>query len=100
VWHAYSGGCRTLIPISVGQRSDFCRTAFRFLPDTVPIHIGQRSGLMPDSFGAPLEWCPVLRRGSGGGYGEAPGRSRRDLPPAGFPGPRPEKWLSAIVRII
>src|ERR1017187_8503934 len=39
--------------------SNFCRTAFRFLPDTVPIHIGQRSGLIPDSFRAPLEWCPT-----------------------------------------
>src|ERR1035438_8403878 len=38
--------------------SNFCRTAFRFLPDTVPIHIGQRSGLIPDSFRALLEWCP------------------------------------------
>ena len=38
--------------------SNFCRTAFRFVPDTVPIHIGQRSGLIPDSFRAPLEWCP------------------------------------------
>jgi hypothetical protein len=26
---AYSGGCRTLIPISVGQRSDSFRTVFR-----------------------------------------------------------------------
>ena len=34
--HAYSGGCRTLIPISVGQRSDFCRTPFRFISDSVP----------------------------------------------------------------
>lgn len=33
---AYSGGCRTVIPISVGQRSNFCRTAFRFLSDSVP----------------------------------------------------------------
>src|ERR1035437_79915 len=33
---AYSGGCRTLIPISVGQRSDFCRTLFRFISDSVP----------------------------------------------------------------
>jgi hypothetical protein len=33
---AYSGGCRTLIPISVGQRSDFCRTLFRFRSDSVP----------------------------------------------------------------
>ncbi len=33
---AYSGGCRTLIPISVGQRSDFCRTPFRFISDSVP----------------------------------------------------------------
>ena len=34
--HAYSGGCRTLIPISVGQRSDFSRTPFRFISDSVP----------------------------------------------------------------
>ena len=33
---AYSGGCRTLIPIVVGQRSDFCRTPFRFISDSVP----------------------------------------------------------------
>src|ERR1035437_8052911 len=33
---AYSGGCRTLIPISVGQRSDLCRTLFRFISDSVP----------------------------------------------------------------
>ena len=33
---AYSGGCRTLIPIFVGQRSDFCRTPFRFISDSVP----------------------------------------------------------------
>jgi hypothetical protein len=33
---AYSGGCRTLIPISVGQGSDFCRTPFRFISDSVP----------------------------------------------------------------
>src|SRR5205814_8577612 len=33
---AYSGGCRTLIPISVGQRSDFGRTLFRFISDSVP----------------------------------------------------------------
>jgi hypothetical protein len=26
---AYSGRCRTVIPISIGQVSDFCRTAFR-----------------------------------------------------------------------
>src|SRR4029077_18664180 len=38
--------------------SNFCRTAFRFWPDTVPIHIGQCSGLRSDSFRAPLEWCP------------------------------------------
>jgi hypothetical protein len=34
--NAYSGGCRTLIPIFVGQRSDFCRTPFRFISDSVP----------------------------------------------------------------
>jgi len=33
---AYSGRCRTVIPISVGQGSDFCRTPFRFLSDRVP----------------------------------------------------------------
>jgi hypothetical protein len=33
---AYSGLCRTVILISVGQGSDFCRTAFRFLSDRVP----------------------------------------------------------------
>ena len=33
---AYSGGCRTVIPISVGQRSNFCRTPFRFISDSVP----------------------------------------------------------------
>ncbi|MSU59427.1 MAG: hypothetical protein EXS35_14860 [Pedosphaera sp.] len=35
-WGAYSGGCRTVIPISVGQRSNFCRTPFRFISDSVP----------------------------------------------------------------
>jgi hypothetical protein len=34
--NAYSGGCRTLIPISVGQGSNFCRTLFRFMSDSVP----------------------------------------------------------------
>ncbi|MSU58567.1 MAG: LamG domain-containing protein [Pedosphaera sp.] len=34
--NAYSGGCRTVIPISVGQRSNFCRTPFRFISDSVP----------------------------------------------------------------
>ena len=34
--YAYSGGCRTVIPISVGQRSNFCRTPFRFISDSVP----------------------------------------------------------------
>ncbi len=43
--------------------SNFCRTAFRFQPDTVPIHIGQCSGLMSDSFRAPLEWCPTRSEG-------------------------------------
>jgi uncharacterized protein (DUF1501 family) len=33
---AYSDGCRTVIPISVGQHSDFGRTPFRFLSDSVP----------------------------------------------------------------
>ena len=33
---AYSGRCRTVILISVGQGSDFCRTPFRFLSDRVP----------------------------------------------------------------
>ena len=33
---AYSGLCRTVILISVGQGSDFCRTPFRFLSDRVP----------------------------------------------------------------
>jgi hypothetical protein len=33
---AYSDGCRTLIPISVGQHSDFNRTPFRFISDSVP----------------------------------------------------------------
>jgi len=33
---AYSDGCRTLIPISVGQHSDFSRTPFRFVSDSVP----------------------------------------------------------------
>ena len=33
---AYSGGCRTVIPISVGQGSDLCRTPFRFISDSVP----------------------------------------------------------------
>jgi hypothetical protein len=33
---AYSGDCRTLIPISVGQHSDFGRTPFRFISDSVP----------------------------------------------------------------
>ena len=33
---AYSGDCRTLIPISVGQHSDFRRTPFRFISDSVP----------------------------------------------------------------
>ena len=39
--------------------SDFCRTGFRFLSDTVPIHIGQGSGLIPDSFGSKSECCPT-----------------------------------------
>src|SRR6266404_3928848 len=43
--------------------SNFCRTAFRFQPDTVPIHIGQCSGLMSDSFRAPLVWCPTRSEG-------------------------------------
>ncbi len=34
--YAYSDGCRTLIPISVGQHSDFSRTPFRFMSDSVP----------------------------------------------------------------
>jgi len=34
--NAYSGGCRTVIPISVGQGSDLCRTPFRFISDSVP----------------------------------------------------------------
>src|SRR6266566_1799613 len=38
--------------------SGVCRTGFRFLPDTVPIDIGQCSGVRSDSFRAPLEWCP------------------------------------------
>ena len=38
------GGCRTLIPISVGQRSDSYQTVFR-------ADVGQ--------FWAPLEWCPT-----------------------------------------
>ncbi len=33
---AHSDGCRTLIPISVGQRSDLSRTPFRFISDSVP----------------------------------------------------------------
>ena len=39
--------------------SNFCRTAFQFQPDTVPIHIGQCSGVLPDGFWAPFEWCPT-----------------------------------------
>src|ERR1035441_6939316 len=39
--------------------SDFCRTAFQFLSDSVPISVGQRSGLMSDSFWASSEWCPT-----------------------------------------
>jgi hypothetical protein len=35
-YSAYSGRCRTLIPISVGQRSNFSRTPFRFISDSVP----------------------------------------------------------------
>ena len=35
-----------------------CRTAFQFLSDTVPIYIGQRSGLISDSFWASPEGCP------------------------------------------
>jgi len=33
---AYSGGCRTLIPISVGQGSDLSRTLFQLVSDSVP----------------------------------------------------------------
>ena len=33
---AYSDGCRTVILISVGQRSNFRRTPFRFISDSVP----------------------------------------------------------------
>ena len=33
------------------------------MSDTVPIHIGQCSGLMSDSFRAPLEWCPTGSEG-------------------------------------
>jgi len=36
VLRAYSGRWRTVILISVGQGSDFCRTPFRFLSDRVP----------------------------------------------------------------
>ena len=39
--------------------SDFCRTAFQFLSDTVPVSVGQRSGLMSDSFPGFPEWCPT-----------------------------------------
>jgi len=39
--NAYSGLCRTVIPFAVGQRSNFCRTGFRFLPDSVPGSVGQ-----------------------------------------------------------
>jgi hypothetical protein len=39
--------------------SDFCRTGFQFLSDTVPIHIGRCSGLIPDSFGSKSECCPT-----------------------------------------
>ena len=34
--HAYSHGCRTPILIPVGRRSNFCRTPFRFISDSVP----------------------------------------------------------------
>ena len=43
---AYSDVCRTVILISVGQGSDFCRTPFRFLSDRVPG--GCRTVLGPD----------------------------------------------------
>jgi transposase len=43
--------------------SNFCRTGFRFVSDTVPIHIGQCSGLMSDSFRASLEGCPTRSEG-------------------------------------
>ena len=33
---AYSHGCRTPILIPVGRRSNFCRTPFRFISDSVP----------------------------------------------------------------
>ena len=36
VTSAYSGGCRTVNPMSVGQASDFCRTPLRSLSDRVP----------------------------------------------------------------
>src|SRR6266702_8566460 len=54
--------------------SNFCRTGFRFLPDTVPIPVGQCSGLMSDSFWPLLEWCPswpgpVSDRGRNAGPG-------------------------------
>lgn len=56
---AYSGGCRTLIPISVGQGSDFCRTVFR-------AEVGQFLGIIgmvSDSPGtvSDMDWngCPL-----------------------------------------
>ena len=39
--------------------SNVCRTGFRFLADSIPIPVGQGSGLLSDSFWAGLEWCPT-----------------------------------------
>ena len=35
-WSVYPGRCQTLNPFHIGFRSDFSRTAFRFISDTVP----------------------------------------------------------------
>ena len=39
--------------------SNFCRTGFRFLSDSILISVGQGSGRLSDGFWAGLEWCPT-----------------------------------------
>src|SRR5438105_10673069 len=50
--------CRCVFRGLSDTDSDFCRTVFRFWPDSVPIDIGQCSGLRSESFWVSLEWCP------------------------------------------
>ena len=58
LWPSHAAKVGISTPASIAY-SGGCRTAFQFLPDTVPIHIGQCSELRSDSFPALLEWCPI-----------------------------------------